>query len=77
MGSFFPQFFASFAIEAKRGVEFRHSTYNAFKIGRESGAEFFNTRLHLPTLLHMDYSVKLEENGNAAMKWYPDAQWLL
>ena len=46
-------------VEAKRDVEFRHSTRNASRIRQKVGTEFLNTRFPLPTLLCAGYSVKL------------------
>ena len=46
-------------VEAKRGVEFCHSTRNASRIRQEVGTECLNTSFPLPTLLRAGYSVKL------------------
>ena len=48
--------FPRFGVEAKRGVEFRHSTRNAFKS--------LKTRFLLPTPLCAGYSVKLKKKSN-------------
>ena len=45
-------------VEAKRGVEFLHSTRNASEFGGKWGTECFN-KFPLPTLLCDEYSVKL------------------
>ena len=58
-------------LEAKRGVEFCHSTRKASRNQQKVGMECLNTRFPLPTLLCAGYSVKLilysyndDTNGN-------------
>ena len=46
-------------VEAKSGVEFRHSTRNASRSRRKVGNGVSYTRFPLPTLLCAGYSVKL------------------
>ena len=47
-------------VEVQRGVEFCHSTHNAFRIRHKVGkGECLKTRFPLPTLLCAGYSVKL------------------
>ena len=47
-------------VEAKRGVDIRHSTCNVSRIQRKVEDEYFNTKLPLPILLHAGYRVKLK-----------------
>ena len=35
-------------VEAKRGVDFRHSTRNASRVGEKWGTEYFNTSFPPP-----------------------------
>ena len=52
--------FLRFGIEALRGIEFHHSTYNASRSRLKMGGNLvLNTRFPLPTMLCAGYSVKL------------------
>ena len=51
--------FLRYGVEAKRGIEFRHSARNAFRIRGKVGIGVSKLYFPLPTLLCAGYSVKL------------------